>query len=79
MHRMKARLEKIEKTISLDQGEKPVGFYDVPEGMRDKILKAIGEAQMFCDHNNITIDSLPEDEFLAIYRRFYDEQETRLH
>ena len=79
MQRMKARLEKVEKAISLDQEEKPVGFYEVPEDVREKILKAIGAAQSFCDHNSINIDKLPEDEFLAIYRRFYDEQENRLH
>ena len=79
MQRMKARLEKIEKAISLDQREKPIGFYDVSDEEREKILNAIRSAQMFCDHNNINIDTLPEDEFLAIYRRFYDEQENRLH
>lgn len=74
MHRMKARLGKIEKAMSVNQREKPIGFYDVPDKEREKILNAIRAAQVYCDHEGRGITPRNEEAFLSIYRHFYDEQ-----
>ena len=78
MHRMKARLEKIEKAVSVEREEKPVSFYDIPEDERERILNAIRSAQTFCDREGHGISPKDEEAFLSIYRRFYDAQENQL-